>query len=1637
MSAVKLIFKRSSLLGKRPTASNLEPGEIGINTNSVDPGLFFETNTGTVVKVGPTSYLPEKPTNTPSRGELWIDSDTKSLSVGTDQNLWQKVASPFLGGTNGYTVFVAPEYQNATDSLANDGQTVPFITINRAILEVTKQIILESNSGVSAGNNRYLIVLAPGRHCVVNGPGTTLDNFQVSYPILGTPVTQGQLQQFNPTSGGLILPRGVSIIGLDLEKCEVHPVYVPKYTHPAFPANYRQTMGGPIYENEPLSSIFKWSGNSYESQFSCLDKVDSRVVTSVGTTSSGTAVFRCDNQPHGLAFNDFVRVDYTNSADQGNGTFVPGVYYVSPINSREFELASTSWTEAGTDAIPASQLPTNFYTSTSTSPKFEVQNVYPYFVPTDGSSYYLSSYSHHRLSVNRNASLDELNDFYIKVQKAFPTVFNGTVDQTMVTLPEYDIVAPTIFEYPLNTNSNSVDNSSPYMNMVNVRSNFGMSGGDFDGNIVSGFKSVIVNSSTVVSLQRDPSAYELYSTSTQNWQSLVLNAQAASGLSVPVVSVSVPLQLQDLNEASIPNIRYFYDTLKTPNGQSTGVSDPDNDFRHFGFRSIGANAFLQAGNVYTVGPAVGVWAKDGAQVSLAESVSNFGSVAVQAEGFAGIGTLGGANAVNRGFLQTGIVRPLQLTESQISSDSQKRVLSLGSRVVFVGTDPTDATTQLIFLQRPFDPASILPFSLRPGSAIFVSDGICDYRAFFVTDGSPTCVLSETDPSKNPFSPGGAILRVRVSDSSIPPGTPTSLDIPYIRRFIDPRTPSERSYGFLIESTNPTSQSPQVGSVLRLNQTGQNLSNTIKRNYQFDPGQYGGIAQVFSVCSVETAQLSTSPNFNYKVYDSSQSTSYTIYTTLTDSSVPWTQSTTVPNGVDLVPFNTPQGSYSTFQNKNYYAAENNEWVSLYYDTNFTPINGPTKVSPDKTDSPFVLTSVLDRQEPIKTSWQGYVPDPFYGYYVDDIPPLYRDSLTYMRGAVVPYTEFATQFQIDNDDSSVDMGIAFKRIPVTDNATVMVADSVVTQSSELMTTPYVSSPTFGRPEVLFLKLLEVQKIMNPKQGVSVLQLKNETQGVVEFVRVISLNSNTVQVIRNVYPTYSQGVLPTVWKKGTVVTPCISTGYAEPSVYDPLWSVTKATMVRYYQLMGYSYSKMKDFLTPKFSGERVLLNTELALSPIDGYANVSASWPVEFNNASSVFASNHTWQYVGYYDYSRGLPKYQVNSLPKKLQFDFLSSSTWGGFLNVVGNDSANGLVFLGPIKEAVTAQYYVNESPYVSSSDNTEYIAPPEVQFPAPILVYSVDDISGEFDGSTTSFNLTRGGYPIPATQLSQDGVFVFVGGVEQLQTASYVLQTSGSGPVIPRILFTEAPPVGASCDIRVVTSDDSNDTLEVKVFKFTPDPDGATSSFILDPDEPTLTDLNSFVFLGGVEQNPSGATQSSAAYTISHVSGITSLNFLGGIPKTGTTLEVRGVLSGNKYRTAGTSSVFVTSVDDIATLFNNTRTTFPLTVGGVSLDAYKVDAESMFVSLGGVMQIPVASVGNPLAGLAYTVQVNPITSALEITFAVPPLSGTTCNIRVISSDEFIACDAINGLGNQTLKIGPGIQVDSENQIIGIDPGLISP
>jgi hypothetical protein len=133
---------------------------------------------------------------------------------------------------------------------------------------------------------------------------------------------------------------------------------------------------------------------------------------------------------------------------------------------------------------------------------------------------------------------------------------------------------------------------------------------------------------------------------------------------------------------------------------------------------------------------------------------------------------------------------------------------------------------------------------------------------------------------------------------------------------------------------------------------------------------------------------------------------------------------------------------------------------------------------------------------------------------------------------------------------------------------------------------------------------------------------------------------------------------------------------------------------------------------------------------------------------------------------------------------------------------------------------------------------------------------------------------------------------------------------------------------------------------------------------------------------------------------------------------------------------MSSTDEISVLFDSARTSFPLTIDGQPIDAFKVGAENLFVNLGGVMQIPIGNSVPSQGGLAYTVAVNPVTQITEITFSQPPVFGTTCNIRILSQDEFITCPLPDILRDQTLKAGPGVETLPDGELIGLDEGLIN-
>jgi hypothetical protein len=1267
MSAVKVIFKRSSIPGKRPTSSNLEVGEIGLNTNSNDPGLFFEVNDDSVVKVGPTSVLPEAPTNAPSKGELWLNTQDGTLNAGVFKDSaaqWQAIAAPYLGG-GGYVVFVAPEFSGSTDSVLNDGQALPFQTLTRAVLELSKITInaILAGSTSASENSKYTIYFAPSRVTANNGPGASLAEFNVNFSAdpYGK-VTTTQLTQFNSPSGGIIIPRGISIVGLDLKKCIISPTYVPNYKNPAFPAGVTDDF------DQPITSVLKWTGNTYLNNFSILDKIKSRDIFKVESSTNGAAAFY-STRPHGLEVNDLVTVEFAASVNQTTGSFQNGVYYAYPIDTFSFYLRTAP------DAlyVKYTSLPV---ISTSSSVILYVTNTLK---------------SAHRLRGTLNTTLEELSDYYTKVQRAFPDYFGGQVTSGafLVSQAEYVIVAPTNSSYPNNREVNSTSNSSAYANSVNLRSEYGMCWGEIIGSQIQGFRSLIANECTCVSLQNDPAAYEVYTTllnpvtniAEQKWWSLA----RATYLSLPlgerpstINAVSVSAQLDLLNRTQIKNIRYYYENQVTDGNENIGIVNTEKDFRHFGFR-IRDGAYAQLQSIYTIGCAVGVWALNGGYVSLTNSTSNFGSVSIKSEGFSGINTVGGAEDNQTGFLLEGIQRPLALTESQAIADENKQILSLGAKIVSVTIDATmDPEIQLVELSSEFSPCHILPYSLDPGSAVWVRSAISGetYRGFLATDGGPTveptagsCGLTST-------------LRLRASDSSIPlAASVTELEVPYIRRFLDPRPEFDRAYSFKVSNTYPTVIPPQTGAVLRLNQTNQAINpGTLRPNVQFDPGVLGGWGRIFTVDNVFTAALAESPQFNYVIGDSNENVNYYFTATVSDYARPWKQE-----------FNNSTGTIVTYQDRNWYAAENNFWQNLYYgsSSSFRPSAGPLKLAPTESCSPFVDTSVLERQERVSTTYQGsYAKDV---YLEGDV---YSETDTYFRGSTYPYPSYSIQSYFNGDDGSPSLGICLSNFPG------LFATETNSALAVVQTSLSAGPTTRYRPAVVEFTVLNAANIKDPAEEVSIILLTAVGSTNFEYMQVIDISGLSVRAIR-LNQTNSYYPNPTSedqsWPSGTTVNICETNKTPNPEAYDPIWGNTKQAVLRFFQVMGYSDEEILPYLGPRYWGERTLAITSIPLTPAQGYALVTERWPLEFNSPSTIIANTHTWAFTGYLDYSRGLPKYQSNDLSRKLSADYQSTVLWGGRVTVTGVSNRGEIILFGPQRQALTGRFYDDVNPLINPAN----------------------------------------------------------------------------------------------------------------------------------------------------------------------------------------------------------------------------------------------------------------------------------------------------------------------------------------------------
>ena len=93
---VQILTRRSILSSDRPFPSRLGVGELALNANASDPGLYFADSTqATLIKAGPISVGSTAPNSSPvgytslTKGESWLDTTSTQILKIYDGTAWQ------------------------------------------------------------------------------------------------------------------------------------------------------------------------------------------------------------------------------------------------------------------------------------------------------------------------------------------------------------------------------------------------------------------------------------------------------------------------------------------------------------------------------------------------------------------------------------------------------------------------------------------------------------------------------------------------------------------------------------------------------------------------------------------------------------------------------------------------------------------------------------------------------------------------------------------------------------------------------------------------------------------------------------------------------------------------------------------------------------------------------------------------------------------------------------------------------------------------------------------------------------------------------------------------------------------------------------------------------------------------------------------------------------------------------------------------------------------------------------------------------------------------------------------------------------------------------------------------------------
>lgn len=608
------------------------------------------------------------------------------------------------------------------------------------------------------------------------------------------------LQSFNsPLTPGVILPRGVSIIGADLRKVIIKPKYVPN----------------PNDAQVARAAIFRMTGGNFFSGFTVLDQSSiDRNYENAKSHHKLSAFEFCTEADLELYYNSVVvsfadRAIYNRAQDAVNlitkninwienysiNTYNPDVrnlsYKVNFSNEISFflnSLISDLKILGRSNTVNfAHRFKEAHIDEVAPVDKTNVVNVYKYLFnltvtlviqaignqANEAEGGFVDSYIKIDPSPGIRCAdiVSAIHNYKAIIFAVFDEAANVELNSRLFSQADAEPrpLESKIVSVSLNS-SNTVEGASPYIFSASVRSEFGMCGIDGDGAKVGGLKSYLAAQFTVISLQTDPNAFTTVDA-----------------------------------EKEVTGLRY-------KGSRATDKYDNIPDYRNFGYR-VSNGAYAQLVSCFCICPAIHYWADSGGEFSITNSTSNFGDISLYAEGYNPV-----AYPQDRNLKFAGILKPKDVDYIRTRDITKASIFNLGviETITVVPGQPNQLKITLKGLANYYDGKFSIDKDDRKSWV---------YAAGSITERAAKVVSTSVNNNKTEIIINTSISGATAVDSWLLPEN--SLLAPaigrnlYIKRFVDPRKSDEKLYKLILKRVPPTggTRRPSLNYIIQKQVTG--------------------------------------------------------------------------------------------------------------------------------------------------------------------------------------------------------------------------------------------------------------------------------------------------------------------------------------------------------------------------------------------------------------------------------------------------------------------------------------------------------------------------------------------------------------------------------------------------------------------------------------------------------------------------------------------------------------------------------------------------------------------------------------------------------------------------------------------------